>query len=90
MQLATKHSLRYYYNGSAATVAKAPTLAATIGVLQELRAAGVNVLVGCTYMSTTVKILEALEAMDYSVLALSVSASVGTPSYIEKVRRCTI
>ena len=62
VQLATKHGLRYYYNGTAATVAKAPTLDATIEALAELRSAGVNVLVGCTYMSTTVQILAALEA----------------------------
>ena len=50
-----------------------------------LKAAGANVLVGCTYDSTTTRIVEALEHVDFSPRATIVSASLGLDAYNTRV-----
>ena len=62
------------------TIPKTPTLAEAKVALAGLRAAGVNVIAGCTYSSTGAMIITALQELNYSVLAL-VLTSTNVPSW---------
>ena len=53
--------------------------------MAALKAAGANVLVGCTYEVTTRAIVEALERVDFSPRATIVSASLGLGAYNTRV-----
>ena len=53
--------------------------------MAALKAAGANVLVGCTYDSTTRAIVEALERVNFSPRATVVSASLGLDAYNTRV-----
>ena len=53
--------------------------------MAALKAAGANVLVGCTYEDTTRAIVEALERVDFSPRATIVSASLGLDVYNTRV-----
>ena len=53
--------------------------------MEALKAAGANVLVGCTYEAQTRTIVEALERVDFSPRATIVSASLGLDAYNTRV-----
>ena len=53
--------------------------------MAALKAAGANVLVGCTYEPTTRKIVQALERVDFSPRATIVSSSLGMDTYNMRV-----
>jgi len=89
--LGAKHGFEVARDGAGValivTIPKAPTDTNEVDdALRQLRDAGVNVLVGCTYLSTTKAIIAALERLDWSPLALSVSSSVGTASFAASTR----
>lgn len=67
------------------TVHRTPSVSATIVELEKLRAAGVTVIIACTYDSTARTIIVALEAMDWTPLALVTTSSVGTQGYGQQV-----
>ena len=52
-----------------------------VHAMAALKAAGANVLVGCTYEPTTRKIVQALERVDFSPRATIVSSSLGLDTY---------
>ena len=52
-----------------------------VHAMAALKAAGANVLVGCTYEPTTRKIVQALELVDFSPRATVVSSSLGLDTY---------
>jgi branched-chain amino acid transport system substrate-binding protein len=69
----------------AATVPKAPTAAEVGAVMASFRDAGVTVVVGCTYVQTGIPLVESLEALDYSPLAVVTTSTVSHPSFFAKV-----
>ena len=52
-----------------------------VHAMAALKAAGANMLVGCTYEPTTRKIVQALELVDFSPRATVVSSSLGLDTY---------
>ena len=69
-----------------AVISKKPALAEMTVVLERLRSNGVNVLIGCTYYTSGISIINALEAMDYSPVGVSLSATVQSQSYESKIK----
>ena len=67
-------------------VPRRPTAAQTQEQLRRLQRANVTVVVGCTYYDEGVAILEALEALDFSPMAVMVAATVDTPSFSHAVK----
>jgi hypothetical protein len=69
-------------------VATSPQVDDVIQALTQLRDAGTNVLVGCTYAPTGRVIIEALEMMDWSPLAVVLTSTVTAASFAHD-RKCT-
>ncbi len=65
-------------NGSwlADTLARSATAAEAEAVLTKHRAAGVNVLITCTYETTARLLIAGMEGLNYSVFAFIASASI--------------
>lgn len=57
------------------TIPKSPTLEEAEGAVLQMIEAGATVIVGCFYAQTSRAFIEAMEKLDYTPLALSVSAS---------------
>jgi poly [ADP-ribose] polymerase 10/14/15 len=68
-------------------VDKSPELDVVMDALRPLRDDGVNVLVGCTYYATGLAIIKALERLDFSPLAVVMTACVGLPGYADLIAR---
>jgi ABC-type branched-subunit amino acid transport system substrate-binding protein len=68
-----------------ATVPKSPSNEETKIALQALQAAGVNVVVGCTYTSTGRAIIAALEEVDYSPFATVITATIDSGAYVADI-----
>ena len=68
------------------TLARNPTPSETQEVLRVLRDRGVNVIIGCTYFSEATALISALEVMDWTPLAVAVSAAVSSSAYSSRVK----
>ncbi|KAL1519101.1 hypothetical protein AB1Y20_003366 [Prymnesium parvum] len=68
-----------------ATVRREPDDAALDALLGGYAAAGVQVLVGCTYFSTALAIIAALERLDWAPHAVVLSEAVGTNVYTKRI-----
>lgn len=58
-----------------ASLPKEPTLAQAEAAVNMMREAGANVIIGCFYVQTSRAFIEAMEKLDFTPLALSISAS---------------
>lgn len=67
------------------TVPKNASIEEIIEELDVLRAAGVNVVVGCTYYKTGRAIIAALEKMDFSPLATVLTSTVTDSKYADDI-----
>jgi hypothetical protein len=56
-------------------IPKSPTLEQALEAVEQMKKAGANVIVGCFYLGTRQKFIQALEVADYTPLAMSISAS---------------
>lgn len=66
-------------------IPKAPTLEEAVAALTTLKNAGVNVVTSCTYSSTGTKLVEGLFNMSWAPYALTMSATIGTQGYADRV-----
>jgi hypothetical protein len=68
-----------------ATVPKIPTKAQMATVLTGFQRAGVTVVIGCTYVQTGMALIDALERLDFSPLAVVTTETLSTSEYNAKV-----
>ena len=66
---------------SRGTASAAEYVQTLVTALETLRAAGVTYVVGCTYFGSAVALIDALHQMDYSPLAVSITAAQSSAEY---------
>lgn len=66
---------------------KLPSAAEVDAVLNRLREDGVNVIIGCTYVTSGLAVIEGLERLDYSPLASAFTSTVDISVYQARVQQ---